>query len=76
MTAHALQRINLFSFIAALTAIGLGVVIGALGVWGAIPAGPGPLWRLLATDGIVFAGAVLTNLAIGCYRHPGGSVAG
>jgi hypothetical protein len=27
--------------------------------------------KVLGTDGIVFAGAVLTNLAIACYRKPG-----
>ena len=74
MEERTLRRINLFSFLTALAAIGLGVCLGILGVWSAIPADGGLLWKLLATDGIVFAGAVLTNLAIACYQKPGGDV--
>ncbi len=75
MNERTIQRINLSSFITALTSIGFGVVVGVLGVWGAIPREDGLLWRILASDGIVFAGAVLTNLAIACYRKPGGDLA-
>ena len=75
MSERTIQRINLFSFITALATIVLGVVVGILGVWGAIPREDGLLWKILGTDGIVFAGAVLTNLAIACYRKPGGDVA-
>jgi hypothetical protein len=67
-----LQRINLTSFLVSLLTIAIGVAIGAAGVWGLIPRHDGLLWRVLATDGILFAGAVLTNLAIACYRSPGG----
>ncbi|MDQ3440194.1 MAG: hypothetical protein M3478_07565 [Planctomycetota bacterium] len=75
MTERTIQRINSFSFITALTTIVVGVLIGILGVWGVIPREDGLLWKVLGSDGIVFAGAVLTNLAIACYRKPGGDVA-
>ena len=74
MPSSTLQRINLLSFLTALTTILLGVGLGILGVWSFIPPEGGLLWKLLATDGIVFAGAVLTNLAIACYEKPGGDV--
>ena len=72
MTDATLQRINLLSFLTALVTIVLGVVIGILGVWGVLSYETGLLWRALASDVIVFIGAVLTNLAIACYRKPGG----
>ncbi|MCD8535817.1 MAG: cell wall metabolism sensor histidine kinase WalK [Verrucomicrobia bacterium] len=75
MKDATIRRINLASFITSLIAIVLGVLVGILGVWGVIPHKDATLWRILATDGIVFAGAVLTNLAIACYRKPGGDVA-
>ena len=75
MNERTIQRINLSSFVTALVTILLGVVVGILGVWGVISRHDGLLWRILATDGIVFAGAVLTNLAIACYRKPGGDLA-
>ncbi len=75
MNDHTLHRINLASFIVGPAAIMLGVLIGTLGIWGAIPHDDSLLWKLLATDAIVFAGAVLTNLAIACYRKPGGNLA-
>jgi hypothetical protein len=75
MTDRSIQRINLSSFLTALIAIVLGVAIGVLGVWGMISRDNGMLWKMLASDGIVFSGAVLTNLAIACYRKPGGAIA-
>ena len=75
MDERTIRRINLFSFITALVTIPLGVVVGVLGVWDVIPRDGGLLWKALATDAIVFAGAVLTNLAIACYRKPGGDLA-
>lgn len=63
------------SFILALATIAVGVLIGILGVWGLISRDEGLLWKILASDGIVFGGSVLTNLAIACYRKPGGDVA-
>ena len=74
MRNETIQRINVVTFIAALGTIIIGVSLATLGVWGAIPNENHILWRLLGTDGIVFAGAVLTNLAIACYRKPGGAV--
>jgi hypothetical protein len=74
MSERTIHRINLFSFITALCSILLGVVVGTLGVWDAVSRADGLLWRILATDGIVFAGAVLTNLAIACYQKPGGEM--
>jgi hypothetical protein len=71
MDDRTIARINLTSFLTALVTIGLGVVVGILGVWGVVPNEQGLLWKILGTDGIVFAGAVLTNLAIACYRKPG-----
>jgi hypothetical protein len=55
----------------ALVTIGIGVLVGILGLWGVIPSDDGLLWKVLGSDGIVFAGAVLTNLAIACYQKPG-----
>jgi hypothetical protein len=75
MSEHTIQRINLFSFLTAVAAILAGVAIGILGVWSTSSREHGLLWKLLASDAIVFAGAVLTNLAIACYRKPGGDVA-
>jgi hypothetical protein len=75
MRDDTIQRINVISFIAALSTIAAGVVIASLGVWGVISRENDLLWRILGTDGILFAGAVLTNLAIACYRKPGGAVA-
>jgi ABC-type spermidine/putrescine transport system permease subunit II len=72
MNNRTVQRINLVSFIIALVTIVLGVVIGILGVWAVIPREGEFLWKILASDAIVFAGAVLSNLAIACYRKPGG----
>ena len=72
MDDRTIARINFCSFITALVTIVLGVIVGILGVWGVIPRDDNLLWKILATDGIVFAGAVLTNLAIACYRKPGG----
>ncbi len=71
MTERTIQRINKASFITSLTTIILGVVIGLLGVWGVITRENAVLWKLLLSDGIVFAGGVLTNLAIACYKSPG-----
>ena len=75
MSDQSIRRINVVSFLTALVTILLGVVIGILGVWEIIPRENGLLWKALASDGIVFSGAVLTNLAIACYRHPGGTTA-
>ena len=75
MSDSTIRKINLTSFITSLIAIVLGVLIGVLGIWGVIPREDGTLWKVLASDGIVFAGAVLTNLAIACYHKPGGGVA-
>jgi|GEM_PF-3210122 len=75
MSEPTIQRINLVSFVTGLLAIVLGVLIGILGVWEVIPTGDGLLWKILGTDAIVFGGAVLTNLAIACYRKPGGRIA-
>lgn len=74
MTEQTIQRINLTSFIVSLVTIGLGVVIGIFGVWGVIPNEDGLFLKILTTDAIVFIGAVLTNLAIACYRKPGGEL--
>jgi hypothetical protein len=70
MDEHAIRRINFYSFVTGLSAIVAGVAVGILGVWSVVPPG-GLLWRLLGSDAIVFAGAVLTNLSIACYRNPG-----
>ena len=75
MTEKTIRRINALSFITALATIIVGVIVGILGVWDVVSRDDGLLWKLLASDGIVFAGAVLTNLAIACYRKPGGDVA-
>jgi hypothetical protein len=71
VTDRTIQRINLASFLTSLATILLGVVMGLLGVWGVIPTENALLWKLLISDGIVFAGGVLTNLAIACYKSPG-----
>lgn len=71
MTEQTIQRINLFSFLTSLTTIITGVLMGLLGVWGVITTDNWLLWKLLISDGIVFAGGVLTNLAIACYKTPG-----
>ncbi len=75
MSDRTIQRINLVMFLIALVTIVLGVAVGTLGVWEVVPSENSLLWKILATDGIVFAGAVLTNLAIACYRKPGGDIA-
>ena len=74
MTERTIQRINLTSFLTSLAAIVCGAVIGILGIWGVIPYESGALWKALGTDGVVFVAAVLTNLAIACYRRPGVAV--
>lgn len=71
MSDRTIQRINLASFITSLSTIVLGVAIGLLGVWGVITTDNWLLWKLLISDGIVFVGGVLTNLAIACYKTPG-----
>jgi hypothetical protein len=71
MSERTIQRINLASFMVSLVTIVLGVIIAIAGVWGFIPRQDGLLWKILATDGIIFAGGVLTNLAIACYKSPG-----
>ena len=58
MYDRAIQRINFTGFVTALATIVMGVLIGALGVWGVIGYHDGLLWKLLATDAIVFVGAV------------------
>ena len=73
MTAKSIQHINVASFLTSLIAIVCGAVLGILGIWGIIPAENGLLWKVLGSDGVVFVAAVLTNLAIACYRHPGGA---
>lgn len=75
MSDRFLQRINLISFVVALATIVLGVFFSVIGVWDAVPRLNTVIWKILATDGIVFAGAVLTNLAIACYRKPGSEAA-
>ncbi len=74
MSDATIRKINLASFVTSLITIVLGVFIGILGVWDVIPREDGTLWKILASVGIVFAGAVLTNLAIGCFHKPGGNV--
>lgn len=71
MSERTIQRINLASFLTSLTTIAVGVLVGLLGVWGVVPTENGLLWKLLLSDGIVFVGGVLTNLAIACYKTPG-----
>ena len=73
MTETTIQRINLASFITSLVTIVLGAVIGILGIWEVIPTEGGVLWRVLGTVGVIFIAAVLTNLAIACYKRPGGA---
>ena len=72
MDVLTLRRINLICFRFALFTIVAGVLICISGVWfpvfGVLP----EFWKLLSTDIIVFFGAVLTNLAIKCYRNPDG----
>ncbi len=72
MTNTTLQRINVTSFLIALVTIVLGVLIGILGIWNVLSHENGLLWKMLGSDGTIFAGAVLTNLAIACYQKPGG----
>lgn len=72
MSEQTIRRINVASFVTSLTAIILGVIIGILGVWGIVTSEHAFVWKLLLSDGLVFAGAVLTNLAIACYKKPGG----
>ena len=74
MDERTIQRVSLWSFVIAVITIVLGVCIGILGVWQMIPREGGLLWKVLGTDGILFAGAVFTNLAIACYRKPGGDL--
>lgn len=62
------------SFVTVLTSIVLGVCVGILGVWGVIPREDGVLWKVLASDAIVFAGAVFANLAIACYKQRDGDI--
>jgi hypothetical protein len=71
VTAKSIQRINLVSFLTSLIAIVCGAVLGILGIWGVIPTENGLLWKALGSNGVVFAAAVLTKLAIACYHHPG-----
>ncbi|MEO0588198.1 MAG: hypothetical protein AAF078_11210 [Planctomycetota bacterium] len=71
MTGDWIQQINLGSFMVSLAAIAGGVLLGLVTVWGG-------LWgvvtqQLFLSVGIVFTGAVLTNMAIACYRKPGGA---
>jgi hypothetical protein len=72
MSESTLSRINQVSFLMSLLAIVVAAVIGVLGIWEVIPTVDGLLWKLLGSCGVVFVAAVLTNLAIGCYRSPGG----
>ena len=75
VTNTTIQRINVTSFLTAVVTIVLGVLVGILGIWGILSRDNGLLWKMLGTDATIFAGAVLTNLAIACYRKPGGDVA-
>ena len=75
VTNRTIQRINVVSFLAALVTIIAGVLVGILGIWGVLSRADGLLWKVLGSDATIFAGAVLTNLAIACYRKPGGEVA-
>ena len=72
MRPQTLRHITAFSLLISLATILAGVAIGVLAVWGIVPHENGTAWRLLASDAIVFAGAVLTNLAVACYLKPGG----
>ena len=72
MRPQTLRHITAFSFLTSLATIVVGVAIGVLTVWGIVPHDNGTAWRLLASDAIVFAGSVLTNLAVACYLKPGG----
>jgi hypothetical protein len=72
MTANTIQRINLASFLTSLATIVCGALIGVLGIWGIIPPENGLLWKALGSDGVVLVAAILVNLAIACYRQPGG----
>lgn len=76
MYDRTIQRINYASFVTSLSTIVAGVLLGVGGVWGVVPMDHGLLWKLLGSDVIVFAGGVLTNLAIACYHKPGGAMAG
>lgn len=72
MSERTIQRINHISFLTSLVAIVSAAVVGILGIWDVLKTDDLLLWRALGTCGAVFAAAVLTNLAIGCYRSPGG----
>jgi hypothetical protein len=74
MKETTIRRINVSSFVTVLTSIVLGVGVGILGVWGVIPREDGVLWKALASDAIVFVGAVLSNLAIACYKDRDGDI--
>ena len=69
MSGPTINTMHVCSFYVSFLAILAGAVIGIMGIWGAIPYEGGFFWKLLATDGVVFAAAVLTNLAISCFRN-------
>jgi|SRR6185437_9474707 len=68
MTRQRIGIINSMSFAICLLSIVAGVAIGALGIWGLIPASTGLLWRALGTCGVLFVGAVFSSLAIRCFK--------
>ncbi len=72
MSDNTIQQINKLSFVTSLLAIVSAAVVGILGIWEVVDTADGLLWKALGTCGAVFAAAVLTNLAIACYRSPGG----
>ena len=72
MTDATIQRINTLSLVTSLIAIVLAAAVSILGIWNFIPTENGLLWKALGTCVAVFAAAVLSNLAIACYKKPGG----
>ena len=71
MSNATISRINSMSFVTSLFSILMGTLIAILGIWEVIDTNTG-LWKGLSSCLAVFTAAVLCNLAIACYKKPGG----
>jgi hypothetical protein len=68
MTNQRIGIINNASFIICLASILCGMIVGALGMWGAIPTADAILWRALGTCGVLFFGSIFASMAIRCFK--------
>ena len=67
MNGRGLKRLNSACFAIILASLIAAAGIGIAGIWGYVNHEDGLLWKLLATCGVVFVGAMTASMAIAWF---------